>query len=129
MSAAPSATGAERRRLRVRGVVQGVGFRPFVHRLAEREHLGGFVLNDGTGVVIEAEGPADALDRPAAAIVSEAPPLARVDAVVAETLAPLGSLGFRIDASAPGSRGAAAAIPPDVATCDDCLRELFDPLD
>ena len=117
----------ERRRLRVTGVVQGVGFRPFVYGLAERHGLGGFVLNDGSGVVVEAEGAADALDAFGAAIAVEAPALARVDSVTAETVPPLGDTVFRIETSAP--TGKSALIPADVATCGDCLRELFDPTD
>ena len=62
--------------------MQGVGFRPFVHRLAARHGLAGFVLNDGEGVLIEAEGEPDALARFAAALETEAPPLAHVDAIV-----------------------------------------------
>ncbi len=71
----------ERRRFRVRGVVQGVGFRPFVYGLAGRHGLGGFVLNDGDGVTVEAEGDAAALDAFAASLRTDAPPLARVEAV------------------------------------------------
>ena len=117
----------ERRRIRVRGVVQGVGFRPFVHGLATRHGLGGFVLNDGEGVVIEAEGPGRELDAFAAGLGEEAPVLARVDSIVAEAVRPVGSRGFEIHASA--ATGRTALIPADVATCDDCLRELFDPAD
>jgi hydrogenase maturation protein HypF len=117
----------ERRRFRVGGVVQGVGFRPFVFGLATRSGLGGFVLNDGKGVVIEAEGDAASLDDFAAALREHAPPLARVDSVVAETVSPLDEAGFRIESSI--GVGRTASIPPDVATCDDCLRELFDPAD
>ena len=117
----------ERRRFRVRGIVQGVGFRPFVFGLARREGLHGYVLNDGEGVLIEAEGEAEPLDRFAAALRDEAPPLARVDAVEAELLPLRGESGFSIEASA--QTGASALIPPDVGTCDDCLRELFDPAD
>lgn len=117
----------ERRRLRVTGIVQGVGFRPFVHRLAARHAIAGFVLNNGAGVVIEAEGDTPALDAFAASLVSDAPPLARVEAVAVEAVAPRGDRGFAV---APSEHGAAAAlIPPDVATCDECLRELFDPAD
>jgi hydrogenase maturation protein HypF len=108
-------------------VVQGVGFRPFVHSLARRYRLGGFVLNDGTGVVVEAEGEPGALDEFAAALRAEAPPLARVEAAEAERLSPLGEHDFAIVASAPGGRS--ALIPADAATCDSCLRELFDPSD
>jgi len=111
----------------VQGVVQGVGFRPFVYGLARRHGLGGYVLNDGEGVVVEAEGEASALDAFRVAIAVEAPSLARVDGVVSRALPPRGERAFAIAPSAP-ARGA-AEIPPDVATCDDCLRELFDPGD
>ena len=117
----------ERRRFLVRGVVQGVGFRPFVYGLAGRHGLGGFVLNDGDGVTVEAEGDTAALDAFAASLRTDAPPLARVEAVTAELLPLLAEGRFSIVPSLP-SRGA-AAIPPDVATCDDCLSELFDPGD
>jgi hydrogenase maturation protein HypF len=118
---------SERRRLRVRGVVQGVGFRPFVFRLATAHGLGGYVLNDGAGVVIEAEGEPCALDAFAAALRDEAPSLAVVASVTAEPLEPRGDRGFAIRAS---PRGAGTAlIPADVATCDACLAELRDPAD
>ena len=119
----------ERRRYRARGVVQGVGFRPFVHRIASARGLGGFVLNDGEGVVIEAEGPVPVLDSFAMDLVGAAPGLARVDSLVAEAVAPRGEHEFAIRASAGGAVATAAVVPPDVATCDDCLRELFDPGD
>jgi hydrogenase maturation protein HypF len=117
----------ERRRVRVRGVVQGVGFRPFVYGLAQRHGLAGFVLNDGEGVVIEVEGPPRRLDAFQRAVREEAPALARVDAVEPTALPVLGARGFAIAASAPGA--GSAVVPADVATCDDCLRELFDPAD
>jgi hydrogenase maturation protein HypF len=118
----------QRRRLRVGGVVQGVGFRPYVHRLATRHGLAGFVLNDGGGVTIEVEGPAVALEQFAAELVAELPPLASVSRLASERLGPRGERSFRIEMSSPtGARS--APIPPDVATCDDCLRELFDPMD
>jgi hydrogenase maturation protein HypF len=126
MAVAPHSR-VERRRFHVQGVVQGVGFRPFVYGLARRHVLGGFVLNDGDGVVIEAEGEPRALDEFAAALREEAPALARVEAVVAEPLTVRGELGFTIAASEVAGR--TALIPPDVATCYDCLRELFDPAD
>jgi hydrogenase maturation protein HypF len=116
-----------RRRFRVSGVVQGVGFRPFVYGLATRRGLGGFVLNDGNGVVAEVEGEEGALEAFGEGLRTEAPPLARVEAVVAEPLAPRGERFFRILASRP--TGGAALIPPDVATCEECVRELFDPAD
>ena len=117
----------ERRRFRARGVVQGVGFRPFVHRLASELELGGYVLNDGDGVVIEAEGPTEALDAFHESLLAAAPPLARVDELAVERVAAGGERIFTILASREAS--GSALVPPDVATCDDCLRELFDPTD
>jgi hydrogenase maturation protein HypF len=117
----------ERRRIRVRGIVQGVGFRPFVHRLATRRGLAGFVLNDGEGVVIEVEGLARALDLFVDALVLEAPRLARIDAVASERLLVTGGREFTVEVSR--ASGRSALIPPDVATCDACLAELFDPRD
>lgn len=117
----------ERRAFVVQGIVQGVGFRPFVYGIAREHALGGFVLNDGEGVVIEVEGEASAVERFAQALVDEAPPLAQIDDVQARSLEPRGETEFRIRASE--ARGSSALIPADVATCDDCLRELFDPAD
>ena len=107
--------------------MQGVGFRPFVYGIARQQQLGGFVLNDGEGVVIEVEGEPPALERFARALVDDAPPLAQVDAVETRPLEPRGETEFLIQASE--ARGSAALIPADVATCADCLRELFDPQD
>jgi hydrogenase maturation protein HypF len=117
-----------RRRLEVAGIVQGVGFRPFVFRLAERLGLGGHVLNDASGVIIEIEGAAAALDAFAAALTAEAPPLARITAVRAAEVAAAGERGFRIVASAHGA-AATTLISPDVAVCDECLAEMWDPAD
>jgi hydrogenase maturation protein HypF len=117
----------ERTRFRVSGVVQGVGFRPFVYGLARRLELGGFVLNDGSGVVVEVEGPHERVERFAAALRQDAPPLARVQRVTAEPVPVQGSSAFEIRHSE--ATAATALIPADVATCDDCLRELFDPED
>jgi hydrogenase maturation protein HypF len=117
----------ERREFRVTGTVQGVGFRPFVYGLARRFELAGFVLNDGRGVWIEVEGDAGSLDAFAAALTHEAPGLARIESVRTRVLAARGEREFVIAASA--ATGSAALIPPDVATCDDCLAELHDPGD
>jgi hydrogenase maturation protein HypF len=117
----------ERSRFRVHGVVQGVGFRPFVYGLARRHGLDGFVLNDGDGVVIEAEGDGGSLAAFAAALRLEAPALARVEEVTTDWIAPAGGSGFTIAPSR--ETGGGALIPPDVATCAECLRELFDPAD
>ena len=99
MTPATARIGAERRRVRVQGVVQGVGFRPFVYGLARRHGLSGYVLNDGGGVLIEVEGPADQLDVFAAGLTAEAPPLARVEGVAAESIATIGDAVFVIAAS------------------------------
>jgi hydrogenase maturation protein HypF len=117
----------QRRRFRVTGVVQGVGFRPFVYELALRHGLAGFVLNDGSGVVVEAEGDEARLDAFLRGLHEEAPALAQVESVVTETVTARGELGFTIEMSA--AAGGTALIPADTATCDDCLRELFDPAD
>jgi len=112
----------------VRGVVQGVGFRPFVAGLARRLGLGGRVRNDSGSVVIDVEGPDAAVARFIAALKDEAPPLAVIDAMTAEEQAPAGEATFGIEASGEAV-GRRTSIPPDVATCDACLRELCDPDD
>jgi len=119
---------AQRRRVRVGGIVQGVGFRPFVYGLARAQELGGFVRNDARGVVIEVEGATEKLDLFAAALVEQAPPLARIAALEESEIEPRGEQDFTIAQSADeGAR--TALVPADIATCDDCLRELFDPQD
>ena len=115
-----------RRRLAVSGIVQGVGFRPFVHRLATELALDGEVHNDGAGVTIELEGARPTLDRFAERLLRETPRLARIDDVRAETLPASGRLaGFAIGRSAGGA--VTTAIGADSAICDDCLADLFDP--
>jgi hydrogenase maturation protein HypF len=112
----------------VEGVVQGVGFRPYVHRLAGELALGGFVLNDERGVLLEVEGDEIAVAAFLARLPAEAPPLATVERVRSEPLAPHGDGAFAIVASAHGGE-ALALVSPDGATCADCLAELFDPAD
>ena len=115
-------------RARVEGTVQGVGFRPFVYRLAGELHLVGWVSNDERGVVLEVEGEPAALDELLVRIADEAPPLANVERIATERTAPLGVSGFAIVASE--RRGPPSAlVSPDTAPCEDCLRELFDPSD
>jgi hydrogenase maturation protein HypF len=126
MRLAPQPT-LERRRFHVTGVVQGVGFRPFVFGLARRHGLAGFVANDGRGVIIEAEGDSAELDRFVAALHDEAPDLAQLDAVLTTAVRVTGSRGFEVLASK--AAAGSALVPADVATCEDCLRELFDPAD
>jgi hydrogenase maturation protein HypF len=117
-----------RLRVRVTGTVQGVGFRPYVYRLAGELSLGGFVLNDTCGVLIEVEGSATVIDRFLERLPSEAPPLAVVEQMVFEDVPLSGDPDFAIRDSV-GGEVPDAPVTPDTATCDDCLRELFDPSD
>ena len=119
---------ARRARVRVTGTVQGVGFRPYVYRLAGELSLGGYVLNDAHGVLIEVEGADAQVDRFIARLPSDAPPLAVVEHVLTEDRPPRGDHGFVIRESV-GGELPDAPITPDTATCEDCLRELFDPAD
>ncbi len=118
----------ERRRIIIQGIVQGVGFRPFVYGQALHRSLVGFVLNDSTGVTIEVEGTPEALDGFQRALREEAPPLAHIDSLVAEAVPPCYETAFIIARSQTGAERH-ALISPDTATCDDCLGELFDPAD
>ncbi len=112
------------RRIRVRGQVQGVGFRPFVYRLAQELNIAGWVRNDGEGVDIEAQGSPGALASLILRLETEAPPLASVTAVEAVEAPASGAHGFEIKVSRHGT--ANTAVTPDTATCPDCLAELFD---
>ncbi len=114
--------------IRVEGVVQGVGFRPFVYSLAIRLGLAGWVGNDVDGVFAEIEGPAEHIRDFLAALERDAPPLARVERVSAQPMIPDGRPGFAIVASEMGGRRR-ALVSADSATCADCLRELADPAD
>lgn len=117
----------EARRFEIRGTVQGVGFRPFVWRLATRHYLAGWVRNDGGAVTVHAEGEPVALDAFAAGLTTEAPPLARVDAVTAAAATPEGLTTFAVDVSVDALDGE-RLVSPDAATCAACLVELFDPV-
>ena len=119
---------SRRVRVRVEGVVQGVGFRPYVHRLAVELGLDGFVRNDSRGAVIEVEGAPDAIDALLARLPAEAPPAAVIEGVEHEAVPPRGEKGFGIVHSA-RSGTPDAQVSPDIATCEACLRELFDPAD
>lgn len=115
-----------RSRLRVEGVVQGVGFRPFVHGLATDLGLSGFVGNDTRGVLIEVEGLPGQVAAFRDALTRRTPPLAVVERITAEVLAPAGGATFTISPS-DGSGRPTARVSPDAATCDACLAEVFDP--
>lgn len=116
------------RRFELRGVVQGVGFRPFVHRLAARLGLAGWVRNESGRVFVLVEGPPAALEAFGVALRDEAPPLARIDALDWETASPRGAEGFRILGSLATPDGR-LPVSPDVALCAACRRELLDPAD
>ncbi|OBG64186.1 MULTISPECIES: carbamoyltransferase HypF [unclassified Mycobacterium] len=119
-----------RQRFTVTGVVQGVGFRPFVHRIATELGLSGFVGNDSGAVFVEVQGERARLAEFGRRLRAEAPPLARIsDVTVREVAADAGcGRGFRIVASR-AAPGGTTPIPPDVAVCEDCVAELFDPRD
>ncbi len=125
MNVPATSAGLLRERFRVRGTVQGVGFRPFVYRLALELDLDGWVLNDAHGVLAEVQGDASLLEAFAHRLQADAPPLARVERVEREPCSVEPARGFTIESS----RGGAAATPvtPDAATCPDCLADLLDP--
>jgi hydrogenase maturation protein HypF len=121
------------RHVHIRGVVQGVGFRPFVYNLATGLSLSGWVLNNSSGVEIEAVGPGYVLDEFVERLLSDAPPLARIEYISATTV-PVSDVHIPepdrfIIRHSEAQPGEFQPISPDVAVCDDCLRELFDPDD
>ncbi len=116
------------KKIHVTGVVQGVGFRPFVYQLAHRHGLAGWVCNTSAGVDIEVEGSSRALVQFLADLKAEAPPLARIESVVATDHPPDGYQRFEIRHSV-AQEGQYQLISPDIATCEDCRRELLDPQD
>jgi hydrogenase maturation protein HypF len=124
----PARDAALRRRFAVRGVVQGVGFRPFVWNLANRLGLSGWVRNTSGAVIVEVEGGGLALERFAGALHDEAPRLARIDAVETIELEPCGDHGFQILESR-AVEGEYQPIAPDAATCPDCIADILDPAD
>ncbi|KAA6464480.1 carbamoyltransferase HypF [Acidobacteria bacterium AB60] len=123
-----SATGRRRISVRVCGVVQGVGFRPFVYRIASDGRLAGHIGNDTDGVTIEVEGSSDEVTRFLTRLREEAPPMARIDSIEVGELPPTGEAGFSIVESLVLGR-VSTGIPADAATCADCRRELMDPYD
>ncbi len=115
-----------RLKITVRGAVQGVGFRPFVHRLAAELLLFGWVNNSAQGVFIEVEGPRSALEQFLLRLEAERPPHCFIQSLESSWLDPVGYVGFEIRASEAGGDKTALVLP-DIATCPDCLREIFDP--
>jgi hydrogenase maturation protein HypF len=115
----------ERRQIHVEGMVQGVGFRPFVYALATCNGLAGFVLNDSNGVLIQVEGDCTAIDRFRKELEDQAPPETLINKIVSDPIPPLGQTSFLIAPSRQGEERR-VFIPADRATCDECLHELFD---
>ncbi len=115
-----------RKRIRVRGIVQGVGFRPFVYRLAVANNLSGYVTNSTAGVTIEVEGAASAIEHFIGNFRSQMPTLAQVDTFDEENVEALGDIEFTIRESEPET-GQFVLVPPDIATCEECLRDFTDP--
>ncbi|QIR77151.1 carbamoyltransferase HypF [Sulfurospirillum diekertiae] len=110
----------------IEGIVQGVGFRPFVYTLALRFHLKGFVLNNSKGVIIEIEGFEESLDSFEQALFKELPPLARIDFWQKNRLTCKNDTRFEIRQSDEASTKSSLVLP-DMSICDDCLKELYDP--
>ncbi len=110
------------------GIVQGVGFRPFIYRLAERQGLAGFVQNRPDGVLVEVQGSSTAIDSFFSSVAKELPPLANITSVESSEIAVTGDTEFKIIVSEKEGQGD-VHIAPDSAVCADCLKELFDPAD
>jgi len=117
-----------RRQIEVSGIVQGVGFRPFIYRLATECQLAGTIRNTSSGVTIEVQGPIEAVHDFIFRLPQEAPPLSRITGITAADLPCNADRDFRIITSH-GGESVRTLISPDVATCHDCLREMFDPKD
>ncbi len=118
----------QRVQVNVQGTVQGVGFRPFVYRLARELELSGWVRNTRNGVVVEVEGTAEAMETFLDRLQADAPASACIEAIHTNIIPARGDASFAIVTSTePGER--CLVIPPDLATCEDCRRELFDPQD
>ncbi|MBV8857488.1 MAG: carbamoyltransferase HypF [Acidobacteria bacterium] len=129
MQVAQTCPALTRVRVRVRGIVQGVGFRPFVYALARRHSLKGFVRNDPSGVLVDVEGDGEAIEQFIEEIKTEAPPLALVESIEpCVDLDPAHYDDFRIVESTDAGEKF-VPVSADVATCADCLRELRDPAD
>ena len=119
---------AQRLRVDVEGTVQGVGFRPFVYRLARELELTGWVQNTSNGVLIEVEGDSPAIETFLQRLRTDAPAAASLESMRASVIPVLGDTSFSIDRSAESGQRT-LVIPPDLVTCADCLRELADPTD
>jgi hydrogenase maturation protein HypF len=118
----------EGRRIELRGTVQGVGMRPWIHRLAHAEHVTGRVWNHASGVTVEAFAPRERLDAFVGALSLRQPPAAHTDAIAVSSIPVQAWVDFSIVESHRDC-GRSVSIPPDLCTCADCLAEIFDPTD
>lgn len=113
-------------RITVRGIVQGVGFRPFIHRCAKERNLPGFVVNTTNGVIIEAQGRKDILENFIDAILTTHPPLAKISEIKIEDIPLSDDIDF-VTKQSKSSHNTEPGVPPDFSLCNDCIKELFDP--
>ena len=132
LAAAPvvaPASCVQRVRLELSGVLQGVGFRPYVSDLARAVGIRGWVANSGSGVTLDAEGESAAVERFVQGLATRLPPRARIETFARTAGEPLGYTTFRIRESIAGTAGPSAFVTPDLATCAECVAEIFDPSD
>lgn len=111
----------------IKGVVQGVGFRPFIHKLVQNYNLSGWVLNSNQGVEIDIEGEMEELNSFVSDIKVKLPPLARIEKIEVNQLHLIGYKGFSIKKSITKEENGFVLVSPDISICEDCLQELFDP--
>lgn len=114
-----------RERIIIKGIVQGVGFRPFIHKLVKNYNLSGWVLNSNQGVEIEVEGKEEELNSFVADVRGKLPPLARIEEIEVNQLALVGYKGFSIKKSVAKEENSFVLVSPDISICKDCLQELF----
>lgn len=111
----------------IKGIVQGVGFRPFIHKLVQNYNLSGWVLNSNQGVEIDVEGKTKELNSFISDIKDKLPPLARIEKIEVNQLPLIGYKGFSIKQSITKEENSFVLVSPDISICEDCLQELFNP--
>ncbi|MCJ7814125.1 MAG: carbamoyltransferase HypF [Candidatus Atribacteria bacterium] len=116
-----------RKNIIIKGIVQGVGFRPFIHKLVQNYNLSGWVINSNQGVEIDIEGKIEELNNFIIDIKEKLPPLARIEKIDINQLPLIGYKGFFIKKSVVKKEDGLVLVSPDISTCKDCLQELFDP--
>jgi len=115
-----------RKNIIIKGIVQGVGFRPFIHKLVQNYNLSGWVLNSNQGVEIEVEGKTEEIDSFVSNIKKKLPPLARIEKIEVNQLPLIGYKEFSIKKSIVKEENSFVLVSPDISICEDCLQELFD---